>query len=42
MKYSLLLLLLLTVAGGAYAQRTVKGYYITPENDSVLYKVDRL
>lgn len=35
MKYSLLFLLLLMVAGGAYAQRTVEGYYITPENDSV-------
>lgn len=35
MKYSLLFLLLLTIAGGAYAQRTVEGYYITPENDSV-------
>ncbi|NII27720.1 hypothetical protein HB364_21740 [Pseudoflavitalea sp. X16] len=35
MKYALLFLLLLTIAGGAFAQRTVEGYYITQENDSV-------
>lgn len=35
MKYALLLSGLLTIAGGAYAQRIVEGYYITQENDSV-------